>query len=155
MTEDIKVTAYNVRGKLRAMKASIEADEENSTLHPEKVGSKGSNAPNPRWHFFLELFCVLSRQIFTGSSVPAVFQGSVAQMRIRKLQHSILQQDFVETMTDYNQQQMDHHNRHRDHIAPGQYNEVKFGESAVEGADNQNIEQENVKIGLKGQDKSR
>ena len=45
MTEDIKATAYNVRGKLRAMKASIEADEENSTLHPEKVGSKGSNAP--------------------------------------------------------------------------------------------------------------
>ena len=119
MTEDIKATAYNVRGKLRAMKASIEADEENSTLHPEKVGSKGSNAPNPRWHFFLELFCVLSRQIFTGSSVPAFFQGSVAQMRIRKLQHSILQQDFVETMTDYNQQQMDHHNRHRDHIRKG------------------------------------
>ena len=72
-----------------------------------------------RWHFFLEPFCVLSRQIFTGSSVPAFFQGSVAQMRIRKLQHSILQQDFVETMTDYNQQQMDHHNRHRDHIRKG------------------------------------
>ena len=118
MTEDIKATAYNVRGKLRAMKASIEADEENSTLHPEKVGSKGSNAPNPS-KIFLELFCVLSRQIFTGSSVPAFFQGSVAQMRIRKLQHSILQQDFVETMTDYHQQQMDHHNRHRDHIRKG------------------------------------
>ena len=37
MTEDIKASAYKVRGKLRAMKTSIEADEENSTFYPEKV----------------------------------------------------------------------------------------------------------------------
>ena len=37
ITEDIKASAYKVRGKLRAMKTSIEADEENSTFYPEKV----------------------------------------------------------------------------------------------------------------------
>ena len=50
MTEDIKASAYKVRGKLRGMKASIEADEENSKLLSEEVGSV-SVAPNPRWNF--------------------------------------------------------------------------------------------------------
>ena len=76
MTEEIKTKAYIMRGKLRAMKASIETDEENSAIRREKV----------------------------------------AQMRIRKLQHSMLQHDFVEMMTDYNRQQMEHQNRHRDQI---------------------------------------
>ena len=55
-------------------------------------------------------------QIVSGSSEPAFFHGSMAQMRMRKLQYSMLQQDFVDIMTEYNQQQMDHQNHHREHI---------------------------------------
>ena len=98
MTGDIKAKAYNVRGKLRAMKESIEADEANSTIQTVAV-----TAPDLQGKVQL-------------LGIGASFQGSMAQMRIRKLQHSILQQDFVEMMTDYNKQQMDYHDRHRDHI---------------------------------------
>ena len=109
MTKDIKATAHKVCGKMKAMKESIEADEKKSTLYTQQVGFR---PPKTATRIFL---CYVP----TGSSVLVIFQGWMAHMRIRKLQHSTLEQDFVELMTDYNKQEMDFHDRHKDHIRNG------------------------------------